>query len=225
MTNENFFKLVSTINNSEFTQEEINTLKDTVESSQSSMTEEQYKMILSAIDKASESVRPFIIASNDEMTVVGDANDTKPKPYDYKIVFRRPVFDKDGNITSEAEEEKEYKNIYITPRKQTKVEKMLVMIMPYFKKEDGSEYTMMELADIFASMDETLYDYMYDLVSAILEIPEEDKEYMTPGSVIATVIRFMFGNPEAVNEANAFFGSLPDNPEGIKNEQNLSSLI
>ena len=218
-------RIVSEIENSNFTAEEMQTLRSTVEQSQSSMTLEQYQAIMTAIDHAQNSTRPFIISNQDELAVAGDANDTKINPYDYEITFRKPVFDDDGNITGETTEVKEYKNIYITPRKQTKIQKLLVMIMPYFQKEDGEPYTKLEMLEIFSGLDETLYDYMYDLVAYLLNIPEEEKECMTLASVIGASIRFMFGTPEAVNEANAFFDSSPDKTEGTENAQSLSSLI
>ena len=66
-------RIVSEIENSNFTAEEMQTLRSTVEQSQSSMTLEQYQAIMTAIDHAQNSTRPFIISNQDELAVAGDA--------------------------------------------------------------------------------------------------------------------------------------------------------
>lgn len=209
MTQENFEAIKKQIETSEFTAEEVSTLRHTLDSSKESMTLEQYQGLIAAVDKAAESTRPFAVATGDELAVAGDANETQVKKYTYEIKFVRPVIE-DGNIVGEKAEVKTYKNIFITPRKQTRVTKLITLMMPYFRKqnEDGTvgSYTILELIEICASFDEEIYDLMYDLVAYIMDIPDEDKEYMQLGSVVATVLKFMGDAPETVNEAEAFFG-------------------
>lgn len=210
MTKETFEQIRNEIETSELTQGELDTLKESINQSQSNMTKEQYDGLLEALDKAQESVRPFTVVKDDTLAVVGDANDTKVNKYTYEIKFKKPAFDDEGNITGEASETKTYKNVYVKPRQQTKLVKMLVMLLPYFRKvnEDGTidKYTPFELGEIFASMDEEVYDLMYDLVSYVLDIPKEEKDYMEMVSVIGATLRFLVEFPEVVNEAESFFG-------------------
>ncbi len=209
MTEETLNKIVTEITTSEMTAEEIAQVRDTIQKSKGGMTEEQYKSILEALDKAQESTRPFTVVANENLAVVGDANDTKINKFTYEVNFTHPVKDDDGNIIGTKHETKTYKNIFITPRQSSRVTKIIVMILPYFRKVDENgnvvEYTMYEMAEIFVSLDEAIYDVMYDLVAYILGIPEEEKEYMELSSVIKVVLRLLNDFPEAVNEAESFF--------------------
>lgn len=210
MTKEVFEQVKKEIETSEMTQEELDTLKESIDQSRSNMTKEQYDGLLEALDKAQESVRPFTVIKGDTLAVVGDANDTKANKYTYEIKFEKPVFDEDGNLEGRSSETKTYKNVYVTPRQQSRLVKMLVMILPYFRKvnEKGGleKYTPFELGEIFSSMDEEVYDLMYDLVAYVLDIPADEKDYMTLASVIGVALEFLTDFPEVVNEAESFFG-------------------
>lgn len=209
MTNDTFEEIKRAIGSSELSNDELETLKSSLTDSQSNMTKEQYDALLEAIDKAQESVRPFTVVKNDTLAVVGDANDTKVNKYTYEIKFEKPAYDEDGDLIGMTSETKTYKNVYITPRQQTKAVKMLVMILPYFRKvnEKGEieNYTPFELGEIFATMDEEVYDLMYSFVAYVLGIPDDEKDYMRMTSVIGTSIRLITEFPEVVNEAESFF--------------------
>lgn len=208
MTNESFEKIITEIESAELSVEEMGTLRDTIEGNRSNMTKEQYDAILAALDKAQESTRPFLVVSNENLAVAGDANDTKLNKYDYEIEFRKPVYE-NGTLTGYEDETKEYKNVFVTPRQQSKIVKILAHILPYFRKvsEDGSieNYTDYELAEIFANFEEEVYDLMYELCAVVFGIPKEEKEYMKMSSVIVSAIRFIGNTPELANEAESFF--------------------
>lgn len=210
MTKDTFEEIKRAIGSSELTNDELETLKSSLTDSQSNMTKEQYDALLEAIDKAQESVRPFTVVKGDTLAVVGDANDTKVNKYTYEIKFERPAYDEEGNLTGKSFETKTYKNVFITPRQQTRVVKILTMILPYFRKvnENGEieQYTPFELGEIFATMDEEIYDLMYDLVAIVLGIPKEDRDYMSFVSVISNALKILTEFPEVVNEAESFFG-------------------
>lgn len=210
MTNDTFEEIKRAIGSSELSNEQLETLRGSLTDSQSNMTKEQYDALLEAIDKAQESTRPFTVVKGDTLAVVGDANDTKLNKYSYEIKFEKPAYDDEGNLTGKTSETKTYKNVFITPRQQSRVVKILTMILPYFRKvnEDGSidEYTPYELGEIFATMDEEIYDLMYDLVAYVLHVPQEDKDYMSFPSVIGAALKILTEFPEVVNEAESFFG-------------------
>lgn len=209
MTNDTFEEIKKGIESTELTHDELDTLRDSIENSQSNMTKEQYDALLEAINKAQESTRPFTVIKNDTLAVVGDANDTELKKFEYEITFKKPTYDEEGNLVGKTSETKRYKNVFIAPRQQTRVVKLLTMILPYFHKvnEDGSlgNYTPFELGEIFSTMDESVYDLMYELVSCVLHIPKEDADYMQFSSVIGSTIKICVEFPEVVNEAESFF--------------------
>lgn len=209
MTNETFEELKRGIESSELTHEELETLKTSLGDSRSNMTKEQYDALLEAINKAQESTRPFTVVKGDTLAVVGDANDTELKKFEYEITFKKPTYDEEGNLVGKTSETKKYKNVFIAPRQQSKIVKILTMILPYFHKvnEDGSldNYTPYELGEIFSTMDEEVYDLMYELVACVLHIPREDADYMQFSSVIGSTIKICTEFPEVVNEAESFF--------------------
>ena len=161
----------------------------------------EYNEISEALDKAEEDTTPFMVVTDQDLNVVGDANKTEINKHDYIVNFR--VF-KAGKYEWV---EKEFKDVYITPRNDVKVSRMLTQLMPFFKKtEDGKvkKFTNEEILDILTQ--DALLDTMYDTVAAILNIPDSLKDYMAPESVIQAVTQIIKDYPEAVNEADTFFG-------------------
>ena len=210
MTNETFEEIKIAIDTGELSNDQLETLKSSLADSQSNMTKEQYDALLEAINKAQESTRPFTVVKGDTLAVVGDANDTQLHKFEYEITFKKPTYDEDGNLVGKTSETKTYKNVFIAPRQQSRVVKILTMILPYFHKvgEDGSidKYTPLELAEIFSTFDEDVYDMMYELVAYVLHIPNEEKDYMEWISVIGAAVKICIEFPEVVNEAESFFG-------------------
>lgn len=161
------------------------------------MNIEEYKAVDEAIDKAEEDTTPFLVVNGDELNVVGDANKTKVNTHDYKILFRVV---KDGKYEWS---EQEFKNVYITPRNDIRVSRMLTQMMPYFRKEDGTKFTQEEAKQILEN--DSLLDIIYDTVAAVLGIPEKLADYMEPASVLRACVQIMKDMPNAVNEANTSF--------------------
>lgn len=166
------------------------------------MREDEYREIDEAIDKAQESVVPFPVQTEDELSVVGDANRTELNKHDFKIEFLVP---QQGKYASYI---KEFKGIYITPRQNVSIVKAFTSLMPFFRKPDGSaitSFTEAEKREIASKFDQPLYDAMYDLVAVVLNIDPDLKDYMTPQSVMEAVIKILLQYPEMVNEADTFF--------------------
>lgn len=167
------------------------------------MTENEYKSIDEAIDQAQESIVPFPVSTEDELSVVGDANKTEINKHDFEIEFLVP----DGN--KYTKHTKEFKNIYITPRQSPLVIKAMTALMPLFKKADGKgnvvDYTDEEKREIVNKMSEEVYDALYDVVAAVLHISDDFKDYMTPQSVIKAATNIIYQYPEMVNESDTFF--------------------
>lgn len=170
------------------------------------MNIEEYKSIDEAFDKAQEDTTPFAVVSGDEVFVAGDANKTEINTHDYTMKFRVPTRE-DGKVVYKHLT-KEFKDVYITPRMDVKVNRMMVQLMPYFKKVDGNEvgkYTLDEAKEIVNEFSDEIMDIMYDTVACVLSIPKDLKEYMLPTSVMEAVAKIIREYPETVNEADTFF--------------------
>lgn len=171
------------------------------------MNIEEYKSIDEALDAAQEDTTPFAVVSNDEVIVAGDANKTEINTHDYTMKFRVPTRE-DGKIVYKHLT-KEFKDVYITPRMDVQVNKLMVQLMPYFKKvqEDGSvgKYTLEEAKEIVNDFSDDIMDLMYDTVACVLKIPADLKEYMLPTTVMDAVAKIIREYPETVNEADTFF--------------------
>ena len=171
------------------------------------MERKDYELIDNALKEAEKSVTPFAVVDNNEMSVVGDANETQKNIHDFEITFRVP--EKNGDKFTYKTHKVEYKDIFITPRMDAKVVKAVTTIMPYFKKVkmDGSvgELTTEERRMIFESLDDEFYDAMYDVVATVLRIDKDLKDLMEPGCVLKALAQIIEMFPETINEADTFF--------------------
>lgn len=169
------------------------------------MTREDYDNIEQALQDAEKSDTPFLIASDDELKVVGDANKTELNLHDFEIAFRLPP--EDGGTYRTVK--KAFKNVYITPRQDTKILKAITTMMPYFKalRPTGEVEAMTEDEKImvFSSLADEVYDAMYYMVAVVLNIDDDLKDYMVPVSVLKACAQIVRAFPEAINEADVFF--------------------
>lgn len=167
------------------------------------MEQMTFDSLVEAYDKAETNVVPFLTAG-DELAVVGDANETQRNSHDYKITFRVP---KDGQYVHKTVE---YKDVYITPRQDTKIVKALTTIIPYMRKVtvDGAveKLTDEEKTKVFESLGDDFYDALYDIVGTVLKIDKDLIDYMTPQTVMDAATQIIMDFPEAMNEADTFFG-------------------
>ena len=151
-----------------------------------------YEEIKEGLEAAQSDTTPFLIP-DDELTVVGDANKTELNIHDFEITFRVPQKQEDGTV-KQVTRTKEYKDVYITPRVDTAVVKMLTKLMPYFKKPTGNgtvtDYTPEESLEIMKRFDEEVVDVLYETVGTFLRVDPSLRDYMT----------------QVVNEADTFFG-------------------
>ena len=169
---------------------------------------EEFLKVKAALDEAENSTTPFAVVSDDEMAVVGDANETQINSHDFVMHFRVPT--EDGNKTKYVMKKVEYNNLYITPRQDIKVVRLITEMLPYFRKimPDGTvgEYEESEIWDILEAMDEKIFDLMYDLVAFFLGVDPSLKDFMIPGDVVSATVQILTEYKEVVNEADTFFG-------------------
>ena len=169
------------------------------------MTREDYDRIDQALQEAEKDDTPFLVAKDDELIVVGDANKTELNIHDFEITFRLPP--KDGDQYQFYT--KKFKNVYVTPRQETRVLKCLTALMPFYNKIDANggleKLSKEEVGSLLMESDEEMFDIMYELVSVVLGIDRQLQEYMLPASVLTATDLIIQMFPEAVNEANVFF--------------------
>ena len=167
-----------------------------------------YEEIKEGLEAAQSDTTPFLIP-DEELTVVGDANKTELNIHDFEITFRVPQRQEDGTV-KQVTRTKEYKDVYITPRVDTAVVKMLTKLMPYYRKpmEDGTvgEFTPEETVKIIEEFDDEVVSVLYETVVTFLKIDPSLRDYMTQGSVMAAAAKIIRQFPEVVNEADTFFG-------------------
>ena len=210
MRDEAYARILNKLKGMSMTDEERALVLETVESERGAMTEEQYLGIKAALDKAEETVIPFPVVNDDELAVVGDANRTELRRFEYEITFEKPVYDEDGTLTGDFDiQKKKYENVFVKPRMNGRIVKLLASMLPYFYKVDENgnqvEYTQLEMIQIFGRLEESILDRMYELVAAILDIPMSDIDYMTSTSVLNTIMKFIEDNPNTAREAQLFF--------------------
>lgn len=173
------------------------------------MKEENYKALLDGIDQAESSTIPFPVIGDDEIVVVGDANETDIKAYDFDIEFQIPLKDEDTGKVTYRNETKHYKDVFITPRRNSAIVRTIVDLIPYFKRVDENgnlhNYTEEETAEILKNFDDEIYDRMYALVAAVLGIDDRLKFFMTEDSVWLATANIIYQYKATINEATTFF--------------------
>lgn len=163
---------------------------------------------------------PFTVIDGDgNMSVVGDANKTEPKTYDYVVRFRIPAQYKD--LVSGGEEivggkyvvtEVAYPNVCITPRMDIKIVNCLNDLKPFLVEilEDGEskDRSKEELGKFVVSTltNDAIMDAMYNLVKTVVGVDEALVPMMMYDSVFENVLNIIRDFPEVINEEDFFTG-------------------
>ena len=169
-----------------------------------------YEEIKHGIDDAIESDTPFLVVKGDKTSVIGDANKTDINKRDFNIVFKFPEGTTDGQkVDGGVLKEIEYKNVFISPRKATKVTSAICRLLPYFRKvgEKGEieDYSAEEIFEIVAEWSDDMIDTMYHVVATVLGVDERLVDYMQPSSVLKALVKIVREYPEVINESDVFF--------------------
>lgn len=185
---------------------------------------DQLDELKNAVEKAREDDTPYIGIKDDELHVLGDPNETEVKPADYVVLFAFPNTEawraraemNGDKITKTSEDgryflcEREYRNIYLTPRRMANAVSALAQVESFlYKITDGGEVkdmTTAETLEAMSVMGGELADSTYDLVSTVLRIPYDEKDWMISSNVMLNTVKIVVNNPSAMNEADLFFG-------------------
>lgn len=188
----------------------------------------QLEELKDAFKEAEKDDTPYLGIKDDELHVLGNPNKTEVKPADYMVRFAFPNTeewraraeangDKIGKTTEDGKfflAEREYKNVYLTPRRVGAVLTTLEHIMSFMYKitENGEikDLSYDETLSLMQVMNGELSDATYDVVATVLRIPFEEIDFMLPLNTIENAVKIAKNNPSVVNEADLFF----DSPQG-----------
>ena len=170
------------------------------------------------LEKAQEDTTPHVGVAGENIFVMGDANKTENKQYDYEVLMRYPrsmaehlpqesiqkVNDKYVIFTME------FKDVTITPRNDLKIVANVAQMMPFFRKldKDGgvSASTDEELVQLAVEVGQEVLNSMYTVVGAVLDIDDDLCSHIMYPSVLELISRFTKDFPEIFNEADFSFG-------------------
>ena len=184
---------------------------------------EQLEGLKTAIEDARNDDTPYIGIKDYELHILGDPNKTEIKPADYVVRFAFPNTekwraraeingDKIGKTTADGRyflAEREYKNVYLSPRRISGVVSALAALEAFLFQvtENGEikELSYEESIGMIQMLNGELSDATYDVVATVLRIPYEEMEWMLPVNTIENAVKIAKNNPSAVNEADLFF--------------------
>ena len=178
------------------------------------ITAEDMVKIGHQMEQAKEDTTPHVGVAGDSVFVIGDANKTENKSYDYKALLRYPkeyaehipkedIVDFIGNSVIV---EVEFKDVHISPRNDLKIVANTAQILPFFKKfeDDGGtrQFTDEELIQLAKEVSDDVLDAMYAIVGSVLNLDPTTAEKLLYPSVLGLMGRFLQDFPEVFNEAD-----------------------
>lgn len=184
---------------------------------------EQFDELKEAVKEARQDDTPYIGIADDEIHVQGNPNNTEIKPADYVVYFAFPNTDeynararaKGDKFLKNSEDgryaiyQREFNNIYLSPRRISSVVSALAQLESFlFKITDNGEVkdlTYEEVQSLVYTLSGELSDATYEVVATVLRIPYDEMEFMLPMNTIENTVKIMKNNPSAVNEADLFF--------------------
>lgn len=181
--------------------------------------------VYDAYDRNKDSDKPFYTVQDEQIAVIGDANDTEVVTSDYTVGF---LFDKDelDEIPEDAEivgnfvrVEQTYEKVRLNPKKFPKVLDDTLAIQPFLvaveeltdemsddANDDEKELYGMKLNKIYSELRDETIDACYGVVKNLLGIDDELADHMQPYSVLVNIMKIISLHPELFNSANVLFG-------------------
>jgi len=187
------------------------------------LTSSDLLQVVKANEEAYKDETPFLVQTQDELAVVGDANKTEVKTNTYEVHFRLPrshyeVVEDDEIVGNYFKRKVTFENAYITAQQDLRLVDLFIQFNALTKKinqdDNGKlsagEYTDEELSQLLARdvNGNKLLLVMYNIVATFLKIDDELGENMYPASVFRNTLELVQNHPELSNEAETFFGGL-----------------
>lgn len=174
------------------------------------------KETMMAMKEAEKDDTPFIVASKDDLTVVGDPNKTKVKTFDYSLSVRVPSkyanLLENGTKSNDGKwvvDKLEFSDVTITPRTEIKIKGKLLNILKYFKGVDSENHirdlSEEEQLEMFYEHYDELVKPIYDFVCEFLGVDDSLCEMIEFESVVDVFNKIIVDFPELYNGADVFF--------------------
>lgn len=184
----------------------------------SDITYEQFMEMKKKFDEAENDDTPYIAVVDDEVSIVGDAEKTERKKGNYKMQFWCPNNDmwkariEGEKIVNETENyiayEREYENVWVSPRVQTAVMTSFVELYKFFYmvSEDGQirDLTADEVIMALRSLSQEMTDAMCHAVATVLRIDPMEEQFMFVTQTARTIIQMIDDFPEIINGMDFF---------------------
>ena len=197
------------------------------------MTFDQFMALRKKMEDAQADETPYLaVTPDDEIHVIGNPNKTEHKSADYTVYFIFPdneLFRKRANANGYIETNEmngepiksrvpngyflckaEFSNVFISPRNIGSAVTAFTLVERFFYDvtEDGDvkDLTYEQTMQVFNAMNHEIGDATYEIVSAVLEIPQYDQKWMLPINVMENAVKIVANNPDVVNGADLFFG-------------------
>ena len=179
------------------------------------LTEKDLVRIQNEMREAEKDDTPFLVMNDDEIGVVGDANEVKDKSFDASIVFRFPksyLSKIDGAVEAGnyCLAEIEYKNCKITAQMDIPLLSAFMILEPFLQEvsKDG-ESEMRETEELEAIVRDNvanrkILNAIYDVVAIVCGVDDELKSAMYYESVFETFWTILRTFPEVLNESYFF---------------------
>lgn len=180
---------------------------------------EEFLKIKHGVEEAEKDDTPYMVATDEQISVVGDANKTEVKQGDYEIWFRITA-DMIKDFPYKPEEVQQFgvfykikvifKNKTVTPRNDVRLMNAATKLMPFFNElEDNGGVKSLsdrEAGELFLDHYEEFDLAIYNLVATFLGVDDYYGEYMLPKHVFNAMLQLIAEHPELINATDAFFG-------------------
>ena len=194
---------------------------------------EQFMELKKQFEEAQNDDTPHLaVTPDEELHVIGDPNKTEVKTADYTVYFLFPdtkefrnralasgyvETDKINGDTIKSEVPKgyflckaEFNNVFISPRNVGSAVTAMAMVEQFYyevtDEGDLKDLSFEQTVQVFQAMNHEIGDATYEVVAAVLRIPEAEVEWMLPMNTVENAIKIVVNNPDIANGADLFFG-------------------
>ena len=184
------------------------------------MTVEQFVEMKHKMDEAENDTTPYAIAEGEEMSVIGDVNNTEIKKHEYVIQFAYPnteywkhrIESEGMKVLKETENyigvERRFKDVWVPPRVYTAVQTAFAEVYQFFNMatDDGKirDLTNDEIIEALRVLNQQMIESMCHAVATVLRLEPEEEECMLPTSTMTTILLMIDDFPEIINGMDFF---------------------
>lgn len=172
------------------------------------------------MDEAENDTTPYAVVDNDEISVVGDPNNTELEKHDYVMGFlypntdewRKQIFKNGDTIINETPNyimvKRMYEDVWVPPRIFTNVQTSVIELLQFFNvvMDDGEirDMEVDEMLEALKLLKPEMVEAMCHVMATVLRIPYEEEEYMSQIYCMRALVQLAAQFPEVFNGADFF---------------------